>query len=158
MSKVNQSLVSSVNKLLRAVEIKVLAYSEIKDQLKEISPIIAESMDSQRAFHDNTLDIICVDDDYLQDSTELVLHELVHMALSSSRLNVRFNNTREDRDTEDAAAQMGILSVLAALNINPASYENILVDYVKTLHYANLDRADRLAQVATNYLIGFLVK
>jgi hypothetical protein len=155
MSKVNQSLTKSVNKLLSVVGVKALSYEEVRKN-HEITHQMAKAMNEMQAFHNNELDIIGVDDSYLNDSTELVLHELVHMVLSKSRLNIKYPTNEVGQQTEDAAAQLGMFKVITALDINAAIYENVLWSYLKTLPEADFDRAERDSDRAKNYLMGFL--
>jgi len=151
MSKVNNSMIGSIGRFLKKANVTVLSYEELL-QSPLFSETMRDQMETYQAFHNQELNLIAVDDQFLKDSTELVLHELVHMAIKN--VGIVYSDTEEGRDTEDAAAQFGILKIVMNLNMNPALYEGMVFRYLKTLPEANFDKADRYSTLAVNNLMN----
>lgn len=150
MSKANQALSTPVKKLLRGVGVKVMTYSELKSK----SDFLDETMDTMQATYSNELNIIGIDDNAMsstEDVNELVLHELIHF--TAQKLDRIHHGTTNDYETEDATAQIGMFKLILVLGINPAPYQDKVVDYLKQLPEANFEKAHRDSDKAMDYLV-----
>ena len=169
MSKANQLLLPSVNKLLRAVNVKVFTYTEVLEKF-ELKPYHYEAIQNFKGFYDPELNIIGFDDNCQENANEIVLHELIHLTGSEGRVGRQYVKTvnqnlrseffeevsNKNKQTEEATAQIGMFKLILVLGVNPAFYADACFEYIKNLPKANFKKADRDSDKAVHYLMRFM--
>ena len=171
MSKFTNALVPSVQGLIDALQVSVMTLSEIQED-----PRLAKAFENMPSHYLGCYhpveDVIMIRDEYLHNSTEIILHELIHWAGAEGRLNRKWitksraammtadldviMDLNETRDTEEATAQIGMLKLVLVLGLNPAEYSDKTLSYLEDLLSFNLAKADRDSDKAVEYLVGFL--
>ena len=172
MSKLTNSLVPSVQSLIEALNVKIMLYSELVENEKLFKKI-GDVPDHYYGFYHSGADVIVIKDEHLNNSTEVVLHELIHWAGAEGRLNRKWmlyskavlngkaNEEMSDyvdncKDTEEATAEIGMLKLVMVLGLNPATYADLTLNYLESLLSFNLKKADKDSDDAVEYLVSFL--
>lgn len=159
MSKTNQALTNSVKKLLRGVGVKTMTYQELFSKANFSIEALAkyknlkEDMSNKKALHWNEMNLIAVDDEALvsaEDTNELILHELIHMA--SQRFG-KVYVTETDKQTEECIAQVGMFKLVLVLDLNPASYADKTLEYIKQFPRANFKKVEAESDKIVEYLV-----
>jgi antirestriction protein ArdC len=164
MKNVSSYLTAPVNKLLKALDVQTVLYSEL--DTKDLPKYLVPCIKSAEGFYDGTNDVIGLKDNQ-KNADEVILHELIHFTGSKERLNRSWivNNTLacqnlpheeqtdEDRQTEEATAQIGMLKLALVLGLNPARFTDCTHTYVSRLTKADLEKADRDSDKAVEYLV-----
>lgn len=161
MSKVNQSLTSSVKRLLKGVGVKIMTYQELMSKVNSstdqvLDQKLFDDMETKKALHCNAMDVIAVDDDSLtstEDVNELVLHELIHM--TADKLN-RVYEGEVGVQTEECVAQIGMFKLILVLGLNPAPYADRTLEYIKPFNKANFKKVEIDSDKAVEYLVRFV--
>jgi len=171
MSKFTNALVPSVQRLIDALQVSVMTLSEIQEDPELAKAFENVPSDYQGCYHP-VEDVIMIRDEYLYNSTEIVLHELIHWAGAEGRLNRKWilnsraammtsdadviSDLMDTKDTEEATAQIGMLKLVIVLGLNPALYSDLTLEYLESLLSFNLAKADRDSDKAVEHLVSFL--
>jgi len=171
MSKLTNALVPSVQRLIEALQVKVITYSELV-QDSELFHEFGSIPDCMQGCYHPVLDMIVVKDEHLCNSTEIVLHEIIHWAGAESRLNRKWvtdskaimmgtasqetlDSFNDDRDTEEATAEIGMLKLVLVLGLNPAQQADSALDYLEGLLDIDMVKADKDSDKAVEYWLVF---